>query len=78
VFGYLIALATVGILLLPLVGVPWAVAWGAVSLVPASLAARRLQINPESTPQIIPAQALTLVAFLLMSLGCGLGALLGR
>jgi 1,4-dihydroxy-2-naphthoate octaprenyltransferase len=65
-------------LLLPLAGLPGTVALGAVSGVPATLAAARLLRNPESTAEIIPAQALTLWAFLLLSLGCGLGALLSR
>ena len=65
-------------LLLPLFGVPWTVTLGAVSVIPASIAARRILINPEFTLQIIPAQALTLVAFLVLPLGSGAGVLLGR
>lgn len=77
VFTLLVAASAGGIFLLPLTGLPWTVTLGGVSLVPAAIAARRLILQPEITRRIIPAQALTLGAFLLLSIGCGLGALLG-
>lgn len=76
IFPFLVAAAIVGILLLPLTGLPWTVMLGAVSVLPASMAACRLWSNPEFTPQVIPAQILTLAAFVTASIGCGLGALL--
>jgi hypothetical protein len=40
------------------------------------MAARRLRVHPEITKEIIPAQVLTLVSFLVLAVGCGLGSLL--
>jgi 1,4-dihydroxy-2-naphthoate octaprenyltransferase len=74
-FALLVASAVASILLLPLAGLPRTVTLGAVSAIPAWMAARRLLINPEYTHQIIPAQVLTLAAFLITALGCGLGAI---
>ncbi len=76
VFAVLMGAGVGSILLLPLVDLAWTVTLGAVSGVPGAMAAARLLRNPESTSEIIPAQVLTLVAFLLMSAGCGVGALL--
>lgn len=76
-----VALAGAGagsVLLLPAAGLPWPVALGALSAIPAALAAHRLLKFPESTPRLIRAQALTLISFLVLSAGCGLGALLAR
>jgi len=51
-------------------------AWlGGIALVPAALAAYRLWLDPQDTRHIIPAQGQTLLAFLLYSLGAGLGLL---
>jgi 1,4-dihydroxy-2-naphthoate octaprenyltransferase len=76
VFAALVTTAVLAILVLPLVGLPRNVVLGAAAALPAFMAARRLLINPEYTLQVIPAQVLTLVAFLVASLGCGLGAVL--
>jgi hypothetical protein len=46
-------------------------------MVPAAAAARRLLRSPEATPQVVPAQAWTLLSFLLLAAGAGLGLLLG-
>lgn len=76
VFALLMGAGVGSILLLPLAGLPWTVTFGAVSGIPAAMAAMRLLRHPECTREIIPAQALTLVAFLVASVGCGVGALL--
>ncbi|MHC4821408.1 MAG: prenyltransferase [Planctomycetota bacterium] len=49
---------------------------GSLSLLPGLIAWHLLQRHPDDTPRIIPAQALTLIAFLVLSLGSGLGLLL--
>jgi 1,4-dihydroxy-2-naphthoate octaprenyltransferase len=77
VYVALVAAGIGSVFLLPLAGLPWTVLLGALSAIPAALAARRLLRHPEETPRLIPAQVLTLAAFLLMSAGLGLGALLG-
>jgi hypothetical protein len=61
----------VGLTLLPL-GV-WL---GALGLPPAIAATRVLLAHPETTARIIPAQANTLLAFLLLAIGAGAGLLL--
>jgi len=76
VFPYILASAVLAILVLPFAGLPRTVLFGAASALPAWMAARRLLISPEFTKQIIPAQVLTLVAFVVAALGCGLGAVL--
>jgi 1,4-dihydroxy-2-naphthoate polyprenyltransferase len=73
----LVGTGAASVLLLPAAGLPWTVSLGALSAIPAGMAARRLLRAPESTPRIIRAQALTLMSFLVMSAGCGLGTLLG-
>ncbi len=76
VFAVLVACAWLGLLLLPLIGFPWLVWLGLVGLPPAIVAARRLLRAPEDTREIVPAQGLTLVSFVLMALGAGLGLVL--
>jgi 1,4-dihydroxy-2-naphthoate octaprenyltransferase len=76
VFAVLVAAAVAAILLLPTAGLPRGVLLGAAAALPGGLAAWRALVNPESTLQIIPAQVLTLIAFLVVALGCGLGVLL--
>jgi 1,4-dihydroxy-2-naphthoate octaprenyltransferase len=50
---------------------------GLIAAIPAAAAARRLLACPEVTARIIPAQRNTLLAFVLLALGSGVGALLG-
>jgi 1,4-dihydroxy-2-naphthoate octaprenyltransferase len=50
---------------------------GLIAAIPAAAAARRLMTDPEVTARIIPAQRNTLLAFVLLALGSGIGALLG-
>lgn len=76
-FVLLIAAAAAAAFLLPLTGLPWKVILGGLFLIPATMAAGRLLSNPEFTIQVIPAQVLTLLAFLLFALGSGIGVLLG-
>jgi 1,4-dihydroxy-2-naphthoate octaprenyltransferase len=77
IFASLIATATVLLALLPLAGLPPTVLFGLISLLPAMLASRIALLSPEATASLIPAQALTLVTFLLMALGSGMGMALG-
>jgi 1,4-dihydroxy-2-naphthoate octaprenyltransferase len=61
---------------LPLFQVPFTVWLGLIAVIPAYPAAKRLIQYPETTSNIIPAQAATLFAFLLFALGSGIGFLL--
>jgi len=76
-FASLIAAASVLLALIPLAGLPWTILFGLIALVPGMLASRRAILTPEVTVGLIPAQAMTLVSFLLMSLGTGMGLALG-
>jgi 1,4-dihydroxy-2-naphthoate octaprenyltransferase len=75
-FALLIILVQLVIGLLPLAGLPVTVLFGWVAAVPAAFAAQILLTHPEQTQRIIPAQAFTLIAFLLLSLTSGVGVLL--
>lgn len=63
---------------LPAFGVPAGVLWGGLAAVRYVPAARRLLAHPEDTAAIVPAQAMTLQAFLLYAAGASAGLLLGR
>jgi hypothetical protein len=76
-FTALVAATFAGVLVLPLFGLPVAVLLGAAGAVPAVAAARRLRSSPDVTPRLVPAQAWTLLAFLLLATGSGLGLLVG-
>ena len=78
VFVAMMTVAGVGLALLPLAGIPVAVYLGALFLVPAAVASNILLRHAEVTARVIPAQALTLLAFVLYSLGSGLGLLLAK
>jgi 1,4-dihydroxy-2-naphthoate octaprenyltransferase len=60
---------------LPMLGLPMTVWLAALGIPPAVSAARRLFRNPESTPELIPAQAKALLAFSLFAVGAGVGLL---
>lgn len=75
-FAILVSAAFLALAALPLAGVPVAVWLGGLGAVPAALAVRALLRHPEETPKIVPAQARTLLAFLLYALGAGAGLLL--
>jgi 1,4-dihydroxy-2-naphthoate octaprenyltransferase len=78
VFVAMMMVAAVGLTLLPLAGIPVAVYLGALFLVPAAVASRILLQHGEVTARVIPAQAMTLISFVLYSLGSGIGLLLAR
>jgi 1,4-dihydroxy-2-naphthoate octaprenyltransferase len=75
-FAVLIAVAYLGLALLPLAGLPLAVLGGLAGLPHGLRAAHRLARDPETTAWIIPAQAWTLLSFLLMSAGAAAGLIL--
>jgi 1,4-dihydroxy-2-naphthoate polyprenyltransferase len=54
-------------------GVPKGALGGLIAAVPAASAVRTLRAHPERTPQIVPAQAKTLLAFVLYALGAAAG-----
>lgn len=62
--------------LLPLVGLPEGIWLGMVGAVPAIMAGMRVMKHHASTPSIIPAQRQALLAFVLYSVGAGVGVLL--
>ncbi len=72
-YGGLIALAYIGVALLPALGLPLATWGGFLGLPHALAAARRLAEEPETVHEIIPAQAWTLLSFVLMSVGLAAG-----
>jgi 1,4-dihydroxy-2-naphthoate octaprenyltransferase len=76
VFAMIVGAAYAGVLLLPLVGLPVTTWLGMLGLPHAVAAARRLYLFPETTKQIIPAQAWTLLSFVLMAAGIGAGFVL--
>lgn len=78
VFAGLLATAVCLLLVLPLFGLPRSVWLAAIAVPPATIAAVRLWNEPEKTSAVIPAQAMTLLAFVLFSFGGGLGLLLGK
>lgn len=57
-------------------GVPAGALGALVALVPAAAAVRALRAHPEDTPRIVPAQAQTLLAFVLYAAGAAAGLLL--
>lgn len=61
---------------LPVVGLPYSIWLGSFGAPAAWAAARQLQRNPERIAEIVPAQGLTLLAFLLLSIGMGAGLVL--
>jgi len=73
VFGIVIAVAYAGVVLLPLAGLPRACWLGLAGLPHGIAAARRLRRHFEIPQEIVPAQAWTLVSFLLLALGVGAG-----
>ena len=75
-FAVLAAAAYAGLAALPLLGVPRAILLGFAGAPLAFAAARRLLARPEVTRAIVPAQAWTLLSFLLLAAGAGIGLLL--
>lgn len=64
--------------LLPALGAPAGALLGLAGLPFGAAAARRLLAHPEETSKLVPAQAWTLLSFLLLSLGAAAGLLLRR
>jgi 1,4-dihydroxy-2-naphthoate polyprenyltransferase len=76
VFAVIVGAAYAGVIALPLVGLP-ATSWlGLLGLPHGVAAARRLYRFPETTQQIVPAQAWTLLSFVLLAVGLGAGFVL--
>lgn len=61
---------------LPLASLPRGVWLGGIALIPAAWVAVRTWQDPEQCYRYAPVQALSLVTFLLLSLGMGVGLLL--
>lgn len=76
VFALIVATAFGWLTLLLLLKLPPTASLGLLGLLPAAAAARRLWRNPEQTRAIVPAQAQSLLSFLLFAIGTGIGLLL--
>jgi 1,4-dihydroxy-2-naphthoate octaprenyltransferase len=63
---------------LPLTGLPLTILLGLMAAVPASRAIRVFARAPVETARIVPAQTMSLLAFVLYAVGSGVGLLLGR
>lgn len=72
-FAAIVVAAYACVLLLPLAGLPIAAWFGLIGFPHGALAARRLLRHPETTKEIIPAQAWTLLSFVLLAVGLGAG-----
>jgi 1,4-dihydroxy-2-naphthoate octaprenyltransferase len=73
VFTAIVATAFGALVLLPLAGLPPGVLLGLVAVPFGIAAALRLMREPEVTARIVPAQAWTLLCFVLTAMGSGLG-----
>jgi hypothetical protein len=62
--------------LLPLAGLPEGIWFGMAGGVPAMMAGMRVLKHHSSTPAVIPAQGQALLAFVLYSVGAGVGVLI--
>ncbi len=76
VFAAIIVLEWLGLAALPLLGLPVTVLLGGIGLPLSAAAVWRLNRFAEEPQQIVPAQAWTLLAFVLMSIGIGAGFVL--
>jgi 1,4-dihydroxy-2-naphthoate octaprenyltransferase len=76
VFGHLVALTYVTLALLPILGLPTAILGGLVGAPAGVAAVRRLRQHPETTREIVPAQGLTLLSFVLLAVGAAAGLVL--
>jgi 1,4-dihydroxy-2-naphthoate octaprenyltransferase len=72
-FALIVAVAYAAVAALPLLGLPVHTLLGFIGLPLAASGARRLWQHPEDTPAIVPAQAQTLLAFVLMAIGMAAG-----
>lgn len=76
VFSLIILAGFLGVVALPVLGLPMTTWLGLAGLPHGIAAAGRLIRHPETTKEIVPAQAWTLLSFVLMAVGIGLGFLL--
>lgn len=76
VFAMIQMIAFTSLALLPITGLPKTVWLGGIAIIPAAFGAWRLLRNPNTTPEIIPAQVATLATFVLYSMGVSIGVLL--
>ncbi|HEU0032569.1 MAG TPA: prenyltransferase [Kofleriaceae bacterium] len=75
-FAILVTIAYVAVALLPLAGLPLTTLLGLIGLPHAIGAAHRLVRNPDNIREIVPAQAWTLLSFILMAVGLAGGFIL--
>lgn len=75
-FLWLVVAAFVLLLVAQAFGVPRGALGALIAVLPAAGAVRALRAHPEDTPKIIPAQASTLLAFVLYALGAAVGLVL--
>ena len=75
-YAALVTVAYAATLLLPLAGVPRGAWLGLLGIAPSIAATRILLASPDESAKVIPAQALTLIAFLVYAVGAGLGVAL--
>ena len=73
VFAVIVALAQLVVVALPLLGLPRALWLGLIGAPHAIAAARRLYRHPQDIHHIVPAQAWTLLSFVLMAAGLAAG-----
>lgn len=73
VFSLLVAMTYLGVALLPLAGLSWGVLGGLIGLPLAARAAARLSVHHDTPREIVPAQAWTLLSFVLLAIGAAVG-----
>jgi 1,4-dihydroxy-2-naphthoate octaprenyltransferase len=73
VYGVIVAAAYAAVFMLPFFGLPAATRLGLVGAPLSISAAKILLANPETPREIVPAQAQTLLAFVVMAAGVGAG-----
>lgn len=76
-FAWLGVAAALLVVCLPAAGLPMSVWLGGIAALRYIPAARALLASPEDTARIVPAQAMTLQAFLLYAAGASVGLLIG-
>jgi 1,4-dihydroxy-2-naphthoate polyprenyltransferase len=77
-FALLVAITYLGLWLLPLAGLPRGIWLGTLGLPFAVRAAVVLRRSPETPARIVPAQASTLIAFVLLAVGSAVGVALSN
>ena len=77
---FVVILVTAGILLaeLPWMGFPKSIWLAGIAMPPAFMAARRLWVDYDHAPRLVPAQVNTLLAFVLFAVGGGVGLLIAN